>query len=497
MIVSAPPVRHEDHDPVHRPLSASRLWRQQRDYFEAQGPLAWATGTVPHQVTCSPDMARAIAEVVIGFATDRAHAAGHRTLRPLHLVELGAGAGRLGYHIVRFLRDAVDLAALGWRPVYVLTDLAEATVTWWQSHPWLAPFVQAGLLDFARYDVTADDAIELRVSGRRLSAAQPTDALVVIANYVFDGLPHDAFEAEDGALHEWLVADDDSAYGGDEVTWEGAGWQRTPVRGPRYADPVHQQVLDAHRGLRGIFSLPSGALAALDRVRALSRGPLLVLSADKGAVDAATAVSPDLPAIVRHGSISMDVNYHAIGLWTLAHGGTWMHADHRGRALEVCAFVLGAGRATDHPATVGAFERSIARRGPDDLHALKRTLVAHAGELGLEELLAYLRLSGHDPRIFMACAPAIRAAAERADRATRADLLRALARVWDAYLPIGEPADVAFAIGSLVFELGQPRAARPLLEASRRLHGDRPELAALLQRCPPPPPPADTLAPLW
>ena len=146
-------------------LSASPLWQQQRAYFEAQGPSAWASGAVPHYVTSNPYLARAFAEVVVGFAADRARVHGPGA-RQLTIVELGAGAGRLGYHLVRALRGALDAAAAGWAPVYVLTDLAASTVAWWRAHPWLQPLFAAGLLDIARFDATRDHELVLQVSGK-------------------------------------------------------------------------------------------------------------------------------------------------------------------------------------------------------------------------------------------------------------------------------------------------------------------------------------------
>lgn len=463
-------------------MSRSRIWSEQRAYFESQGPRAWSSGTVPHQVTCSPAMAAAFAEVIVGFATDRARAAG-ATDRPLHVVELGAGSGRLGFQVIRALRAAAELAAVGRRVVYVLTDLAEETVGWWQRHPWLAPLFAAGLLDVARFDAAADDAIVLRRSGLRLAPDAPAGELVAIANYVFDSLPHDVFASTGAGLCEWEVADPPRAIEpGAPIAWDGGAWRSVPVAARRYRAPVHQQVLDGYRAARGTFTIPTGALDALDRLRALTRGPLLILSADKGGTTLDDVLGDAPPAVVCHGSVSVDVNYHAIGAWAVAHGGTWMHADHHGRALEVCGFVLDAGRAEALPSTIGGFGRALAR-GPDDLYALRRIVVAQGAAMPLGELLAYLRLSGHDPRVFLLCEPAIRTAIDAAPRAIRGDLARALARVWDAYLPIGEETDLALALARIYAAIGHDAAALALLDASRALHGERLVARALARRC--------------
>lgn len=451
------------------PLSASPLWQQQRAYFEAQGPAAWASGAVPHYVTCNPYLARAFAEVVVGFAADRARVGGPGR-RFLTIVELGAGAGRLGYNLVRALRGALDAAAAGWTPVYVLTDVAEATVAWWRAHPWLQPLFAAGLLDVARFDATADDELVLQVSGRRLAVDAPADELVVIANYVFDSLPHDVFEHTDGVRHEWQLSASaarfDPARGFDAIA---PRWRRVPAVDGRYPS-AWQAVLDGYRELDGVVTMPVGALTALGRLQAMSRGPVLVLSADKGGVHHGDVVDDRLPAFACHGSFSLPVNYHALAAWAAAGGGVLLHPEHRRRTLEVCALHLGEAAG---PATVAAFDRAIAQRGPDDFYALKRVLVAHADALTLAELLSYLRLSGYDAKLLLDCAPALSRAVADADVGERADLALAIERVWDGYLPIGEAHDLPGTLARLCEQLGDDQQAAAFTAVSRALHGDR------------------------
>ena len=441
-------------------LSDSPIWDRQRAYFEAQGPRAWANGDVPHYVTCNPVMARAFAEVIAGFAADCARGREADVVdRTLYVVELGAGSGRLGWNIVRALRGAVDAAALAWRIVYVLTDLAEDTVAWWLQHPRLAPLIAAGLVDVARFDATADDHLALRASGQVISVEEPAEPLVVIANYVFDSLPHDVFASDAGRLDECLVAAEvpslDPARGFTDLALR---WRREPLAGPRFADPVHQQILEAHGAGEGIFAFPTDALVALDRLRTLASGPLLVLSADKGATRLDQVMTDATPAFATHGSLSMDVNYLALGAWAVAHGGAWLHNEHHHRALEVCALVLGE---QPHAATLAAFERAIAQRGPDDFYALKRLLVERAAELTAGEVTSYLRLSGHDPKLFVDLADPLRRAARRATGGEREDLARVIARVWDGYFPIGEGDAVARLVAELGRRVGQPPEATP------------------------------------
>lgn len=195
-----------------------------------------------------------------------------------------------------------------------------------------------------------------------------------------------------------------------------------------------------------------------------------MLSADKGAVRLDEAMAPAPPEVVVHGSVSMTVNYHALGMWAVAHGGAWLHAEQGGNTLSVCGLVLDL---DDRRATLATFDRAIAQRHPDDLHALKRVLVARAGELELGELMAYVRLSGHDAKVFLDCAPAIHAALDRAGAGAdaRRDLALAIARVWDGYLPIGEDRDLPALLAQLSASLGRDVEAARFRMWSRRLHG--------------------------
>ncbi|HUQ04228.1 MAG TPA: SAM-dependent methyltransferase [Kofleriaceae bacterium] len=446
-------------EPAFVRLSDSPIWDVQRAYFEQQGPRAWASGTVPHYVTCNPVMGRAFAEVLAGFASDcaRARPVAAAEPRTLHIVELGAGSGRLGWNIVRALRAAVDAKAQGWRFVYVLTDISEETIAWWQTHPQLAPLIAAGLVDVARFDATCDRAITLRASGRIVDPERPADELVVVANYVFDGLPTDVFEAVGGELYECLVATSAAASPAGRGFGElELAWRARPAPRRSYDDAIQQRILEEHAAVDGVFPFPTAALSALDRLRALTRGPLLVLSADKGTtrLDELAAAGP--PSFATHGSLSMQVNFAALGAWALAHGGSWFHNEHHHGSLEVCAMVLGT---QPRAATIAGFERAIAQRGPDDFYALKRLLVARAAELTCHELLAYLRLSGYDAKLFLDCAPALRTHARSAHGEEQHDYVLALARVLDGYLSIGEGDAVAELVTELAALVGIRQAA--------------------------------------
>ena len=78
-------------------FSEAPIWELQRTYYEELGMKAWNNDQVPQYITSNPMIATAYAEIIFGFLRDRADQ-GDLT-ETVTILELGAGAGRLGYHV--------------------------------------------------------------------------------------------------------------------------------------------------------------------------------------------------------------------------------------------------------------------------------------------------------------------------------------------------------------------------------------------------------------
>ena len=177
---------------------------------------------------------------------------------PLYVVELGAGPGRFAHGFRRELDAFVEALPFALPPiVYVMTDLGESTIEQWAANPAL----DDERFDFARFDVGGDGVLQLRRRGVALDRL--ANPLVVIANYVFDSIPADAFAISDGGLQECLV----TVKGADVASMQLA-FARGPARTygrPRPRRPARALPDDAgrHRG---------HAPARRDRVRAAAAG---------------------------------------------------------------------------------------------------------------------------------------------------------------------------------------------------------------------------------
>jgi tetratricopeptide (TPR) repeat protein len=469
-------------------LSRSILWQAQRRYFHEQGIEAWRTAAVPHYVTNNPALAGAYAEVVIGFLRDCRTAGPGAEGRaweplderePIHIVELGAGSGRFGYLFLKALLDIHARSPVkGVRFRYVMTDFTETNLAFLRAHDALRPLVERGILDFALFDAEQGSELRLVHAGETLSAGSLQNPLVVLANYVLDGISQDAFSFAGGRIHECLVtlrSPRREADLSDPAMFERLvpTYTRRPISAAYYEEPELDAILhDYARDMDGATILfPSTALRCLRRLSDLSRGRLLLLSGDKGNAREEALRDAGDPRMSVHGSFSLMVNYHAIGAYVRRRGGQALGVTQRCAHLSISAFLLGA-HPRGYEETRFAFEQSIDRAGPDDFFCLRRGVQESYAELDLEHLVSLLRLSRDDPKILRDCLPALRGKLEGASEPMRRDLREAALRAWENYYHIGEEPDLAFACGLLLFELGACAEALSLFERSRRLYGD-------------------------
>src|SRR5579859_5535552 len=171
-----------------RPLSRSVLWRLHREFFEREGVDAFAHGSVPFMVTAGPILAKRYAEVIEGFVADCV--AGRQgpidPAEPIYIVEIGAGSGRLAFLTMQFL-DPEAIAPM--RIVYVLTDMAAATIDFYRRRKELQRFVEDRRIDFGIYEAGSGGPIHLENSGIDLVPGKVVNPMMGISNYLFCAMP--------------------------------------------------------------------------------------------------------------------------------------------------------------------------------------------------------------------------------------------------------------------------------------------------------------------
>ena len=217
-------------------------------------------------------------------------------------------------------------------------------------------------LDFARFDIGGDRALALR--RREIELERLANPLVVIANYVFDSVPADAFAVGDGTLEECLVS-----VSGDEVAAMKLTYERRPVAPRHYGDPDLDALLEHYRGNLGdtVVTIPRAALECMRRLRELAGDRLLVLAADKAYSTEESLASREEPELSRHGGcFSLMVNFHALGWYARRHGGEALDGGDRHETIDVAAFALRrpAGRLRRDAAGLRGGDRALQPRRP-------------------------------------------------------------------------------------------------------------------------------------
>ncbi len=433
-------------------LSESPVWNLQREWYESRATQAFAE--VPHQVLDNPFVSAAYARVVLGYLRD---VAGTLDLgEPLYIVELGAGAGRFAHGFVHELQALLDAVALELPPVvYVMTDVAESTLADWEANPRLAD----AQIDFAHFDVGKDATLELRRRGVVLDRL--ANPLVVIANYIFDSVPADAFAIEGERIEECLLSAN-----GDDIDTMALTFERRRTRLPHYGDAELDDLLESYvEELEedSVVTIPRAALACLGRLAALAQGRMMLLTADKAYTTLEGLSGRREPEISRHGSFSLMVNLHAFGLWARRRGGEMLDGGDRHATVAVAALVLGEGA---HPETRLAYADAIERFGPDDLMTFSEGIDKAAKELSAAELVSILRLTNWDSYTLLAIQDTLIEKIADADGATREDIRDALSEVYERHYPMPGEGDVPFALGLVLYELEDYAEALDCFEAS-------------------------------
>ena len=432
------------------PLAQSLIWRLQRDFYGQRGLKVWTEDRVPEYITNNPFIAEMYAHIVSNFLADCAQQV--RILsknRPLRILELGAGHGKFCYLFLKQLARVLPEAPVR----YCMTDCSEALLESWRTNPYLAEFVDSGMLEFELFQAgeKVPEAVESKLSG---------NPLVVIASYIFDSLPQDAFVIQDGKLLEALVTvrtKPGEAQAQPPLSDLQLSYKNVEIASPGYTDEIWNQILNEYRTRvpAATVLFPCEALRVLQELGALGDGRMLVLAADKGTThEENPSFSQGPPTIEFHAPncFSQMVNFNAIGKYFEAIGGEFFLPDKHFAGLSICGF-LRRNSGDQFSTTKKAYLEAQEAFGPDDLFTLFGWLNAHMEEMSIPQILAALRLTRWDPVAFMRLFPVF-ARQLRNVTVERHDLRNAALRTWDNHYPI-KAADnaLAFQCGVVLLEL--------------------------------------------
>jgi hypothetical protein len=457
-------------------LSESLIWKLQRAFYANAGPTAWkASNGVPFYITSNPHIARSYARVFAGVLRDLVPVL--QPGEPVYVIELAAGSGQFSFlHLKNLLRMMAALPEL--RDVklrYVMTDFAQRNIEAWQKNRRLGELVEQGVLDFALFDMEKDREIRLVNGKQTLGKGSCKNPLLAIANYAFDTTVQDAFFVKDGVLSEAAASvlstqaekdlADTAILGRSTLRFDTA-----PLKGDRYDDAALNRVLQRYAGRLSntCFLLPIGAMHGIRTLRAWSGGRMFLLSADKAfSYEEDLLNRADAGFAFHGGSVSMTVNYHALGAYFEEVGGGAWHSLPRSARLHVCAMASGI---PELPEARLAFEETMSWFGPAAYVKLVSDLRKEWKEPSLEGIAALLRLCCWDQEILIGFRDALKKHLPSANDATKLEVLAGLRQCWENFYPMQY--DLPFDLAGYCMMMKEAREALFYLQHSLAMYGE-------------------------
>ncbi len=384
------------------PLSQSALWPDMARHYTEAGPQIWSQ--IPCMATNNPFLAEQTADLILTCIAELAESGQLTSGEPVIILELGAGLGRFGYHVLKRLHDrGADATQL----VYVLSDRVPRNLDFWRQQPQLVPFLRAGLLDFANFDWLENRPLHL---SQRAVTLQPSgNPVFLIANYVLDTLPQDYFKVENqlGYLghipHSTTVPPHLPGNTYVSMSQLGVTTEYRPWFCPTNPSP-RDQVLDywCREIQEGLLLVPTGGLQGLDLALKLLGERLILIAHDKGFSRHGDLYALQESGFTSHGPVcSFTVDYRSIACFCKIHGGDAHHSDLES-TLTPAFFTLGLNLRQLPRTHAWLHARDLAFSPFDLVNLLPDPSMIPL--LSFDAILTLLKASRFDPELFVSLA---------------------------------------------------------------------------------------------
>lgn len=470
-------------------LSQSILWQQMQTYYDEMGPEIWEDEVVPSQITSNTYLANLYTNLIMAQIND--YRASCATLdpslkpEPFYIIEIGAGHGKFSFYMLKALIDVLAIYNLPPTTIcYVMTDISQKSLHYWNQHPALQAFIKNQTLDFALYNVLKDDKINLELSKTTIVKKQLTKPLFIVCNYIFDTLPHDAFQTINGKLYESELVISAQNKDNIERIFENNqyNFKQNAISGDYYKD--HNDLNAILKNYmqhfeEGSFLIPIGAIQAIEHFTQLTQSATMVLAADKGTSALSLYEGLDIPEISYHGSVSMMVNFNALSQYTRHNQGISLLMEDQSADFQVANFIYNASYPISH--TQHAFKTSFSAFTPQDLFTLfYKDDEPNAALTSLDEMLAIMNLSDWDPTLFYNYYPPMLAQIEKisdSDLTVSHTLAikHGVDKVWSRFFKLEKTQDTPYAIAALLYGIDELEKAIEFYQYSLEQFGEREE----------------------
>lgn len=436
----------------------SLIWQFNRSYYEEAGLSAWSDGVVPHNMTSNMYVGKTYAAVILGFLKDIALI--RQNDEVVYIMELGSGHGRLAFHILRLLDKMIALEAIHLPSYcYVITDIVESNLNFFEEHPQLQDYYDNGKLDVAYYDGVESKEIILRKQNKTIHQNSLLNPMIAIANYFFDSIPNQLFKIKNNKIFSCEILLETPQR--DETVSHVALLKdlRTTIlvddkEFVNNEDPFISDLLNAYKTELNETHLliPRLAIKCIETLQGYSEHGLMLISIDKGYSDITHLEGRPEPEIIHHGSFSMYVNFNALERYCTSKNGKTIFSSFSDYSMQLGCFLF-----TDSPEsyakTIAAYDHYIDDFGPDDYNGMKKMAYRLVSHFSLRELITIIRLGSFDSTLFLKLLPFIRKLLNPINKTDRTRLKQTLSKIQHFYFDIKEPINVFFEIAGILYDI--------------------------------------------
>lgn len=460
-------------------LSESKLWQFQQDYFDSQGIEAWA-GAVPFYVTSNHSITQSYAESAFAFMRDWLQQHPEQQDETFYLVELGTGSGQFSYYTLLYLSECLQRCAIKKRPkfCYVMTDFTENNIKFWKKHPSLKPFVDKGLLDFAKFNMEKDSEIQLVVQNKTVKKGNIKNPMIVFANYIFDTVSNDAFRVQAGSIEELKVKLKTSS---DNIKEDGSIRNLNNLECDFSTEKINVNSYYQDRRLNDILKyyqnhvdnshmlIPIAGIKTINRLMDMSNNKLMLISSDKAYTELSDMDYRNTPHIAFHGSFSLMVNYDAIVRFFNLSGGECIVPTPR-QGLKTVLCVKGAS-IQKMPRLQRAISHHIEGFSPSDYFTIYRYFMDTQETLNIDQILSALAFTNWDPYVFNKLINRIMSMLKDANETAKARLLAELPKLDKNFYFLPNCSNTYFNIAICYYILGHFEQALQYYDRAETTHG--------------------------
>lgn len=461
------------------PFSESLVWQLNRDYYQKVGIDAWRKQEVPHHLTSNSMVGKTYASLILGFLKDlRAKDKNEK----VYILELGAGHGRLGFHILQHLEQLLEDINLDLPSYcYILSDIVEDNLSFFIDHSQFANYLEQGKLDVAYVDGLNMESIELRFSKEEITSNSLEQPMIVIGNYFFDSIPTDLFFLKNTQLFECEItlrtSENPEQLGSKQLLKiVEPSYNKQLVEGAFFENEISNELLKEYKEslLNTFLFFPENSMRCIENLRKLSKQGLLLLSLDKGFQSLHDLENKQAPELIIHGSFSIWVNFHALGRFCEKMGGKAVFPSYANFHLELACLLFLEDSET-YVETLDAYRQNVDDYGPDDFNSLKKYTYNNMMDMSISELLAMQRLSAYDSTFFINTLPRFKQITNKVTFNERHRIAQTMERTWDMYFSLNEAFDLAYEIGGIYYDLGYYKEALQFFNNSINLSGEKPD----------------------